>query len=115
MPSIQTGNGSFYSWVCLMVSVSGAPDKVSTSRHAALGPKDSGFVSSLYKESPYAQPRTGQLLFCLLPFSLCFVFQCRVSLALVVLELALETRLALTSWRPTCLCLPSAEIKGVCY
>lgn len=35
--------------------------------------------------------------------------------ALTVLELAIETRLATNSQRFICLCLPSAEIKGVHY
>ena len=34
--------------------------------------------------------------------------------AMAVLELAMQTRLAWNSQRSTCLCFPSAEIKGVC-
>jgi hypothetical protein len=35
--------------------------------------------------------------------------------ALAGLELTLQTRLALNLWRSTCLSLPSAGIKGICY
>ena len=43
----------------------------------------------------------------------CSFFPLKISLA--VLKLALQTRLASNSLRSSCLCLPSAGIKGMCY
>jgi hypothetical protein len=48
------------------------------------------------------------LLVCFETWSLYFV-------ALAILELTMLTRLALNSWIFTCLCLPGAEVKGMCY
>jgi len=53
------------------------------------------------------------LLFCVFCFFVCFETGALYYVALSVLELAIQTKLASNSQKSTCLCVPSVGIKGI--